>query len=144
MLAMFLGAALLAATPLDAGHAAVLAVVSQDPMAGACDPGELRKAVADTPIVALGHLGSDSVVLFAVHARCICGEHNCWQYVIRYGTGAPRVLLQGLGWRADPRPAKPLPQIVVRSHDSAAVSDVMTYAYRGGKYVEIHHERVRN
>jgi hypothetical protein len=144
MLAMFLGAALLAAAPLDAGHAAVLAVVSQDPMAGACEAGELRKAVVATPIRTIGHLGGDSVVLFAVHARCICGEHNCQQYVIRYGTAAPRVLLVGLGWRADPRPAKPLPQIVVRSHWSAAVSDVMTYAYRGGKYVQIRSERVRN
>jgi hypothetical protein len=144
MLALFLGAALLATASLDAGHAAVLAVVSQDPMAGACAPGELRQAVVDTRIRTIGHLGADSVVLFAVHARCICGEHNCQQYVIRYGTGAPRVLLVGLGWRADPRPAKPLPQIVVRSHDSAAVSDVITYAYRGGKYVEIRSQRVRN
>jgi hypothetical protein len=144
MLATFLIAALLAAAPLDAGHAAVLATVSQDPMAGACEPGELRKAAAATPIRTIGRLGGDSVVLFSVHARCICGEHNCPQYVIRYGTGAPRVLLVGLGWRADPRPAKPLPQIVVQSHDSAAVSDVTTYAYLSGTYVQIRTERVRN
>src|ERR1700680_3082979 len=144
MLAMFLGAALLAAASLDAGHAAVLATVSPDPMAGACEPGELRQAVAETRIVPLGHLGGDSVVLFAVHARCICGEHNCNQYVIRYGTGTPRVLLTSLGWRADPRPAKPLPQIVVRSRVNAGLSDVITYAYRGGKYVEIRSPRVPN
>jgi hypothetical protein len=144
MLAMFLGAVLLAAAPLDAAHAAVLATVSADPMAAGCAPGELRKAVADTELIPLGRLGSDKVILFSVHARCICGEHNCQQLAIRYGSGAPRVLLAGLGWRADPRPAKPLPQIVVRSRWSAAVSDVTTYAYRGGKYVQIKTERVRN
>ena len=144
MLGMFLGAVLLAAVPLDAAHAAVLATVSADPMAAGCEPGEVRKAVAKTEIIPLGHVGSDKVILFSVHARCFCGEHNCQQLVIRYGTGAPRVLLAGLGWRADPRPGKPLPQIVVRSHDSAAVSDVTTYAYRGGQYVQIRTQRVRN
>jgi hypothetical protein len=144
MLATLLGAALLAAAPLDAPHAALLAVASRGEQGGVCAPGELRTAAANARILALGRLGSDDVILAAVDARCICGEHNCPIYAIRYGSGSPRGVLATFGYRSDTHPAKPLPQIVVLGHDSAMVSDEETFAYRDGAYVAVGQARVRS
>ncbi len=91
----------------------------------------------------LGRLGGDGVVLAEVESPCLCGAQNCPYYVLRLAAGAPRVLLSSFGVTVRTRPAAPLPIVVVRAHDSAAVSVESTYAYRGGRYAALAEARVR-
>ncbi|MBV8644050.1 MAG: hypothetical protein JO225_09060 [Candidatus Eremiobacteraeota bacterium] len=147
MLASLLAAAvaaapLLAASPLDTDHAAVLYALQND-VGGGCPPDVTRKAAQDASIRSLGHVGDDEVVLASVESPCICGAQNCPYYVIRLTAGNPRVLLSTFGISARTRAESPLPRIVVDAHDSALVVDETTYAYRDGKYVGVDSVRVR-
>jgi hypothetical protein len=137
-------AALVAAAPLDAPHAAVLTVLSQSGDAAACDAAQQRKAAAGASIRTLGRVEGDAVVLALVADPCICGAQNCPYLAIRLTPGKPRVLMStfGIGEREIDR-AKPLPALVVAMHDSAMVADETTFAYRNGSYVATDSVRVR-
>jgi hypothetical protein len=143
MLVPFL-AAYLAAAPLDAPHAAVLAVISRGEDAAGCDAGQKRKAAAGASIQTLGRVGGDAVILADVQDPCICGAQNCPSYAIRLASGGPRVLLSvfAIAVRNADR-AQPLPGLIVDMHDSALVADETTYAFRGGTYVVVASSRVR-
>ena len=143
MLAAIL-ATYIAAAPLDAPHAAVLEVLSQEESGSACDPAQKRKAAAGALIRTLGRVGGDVVILAGVFDPCICGAQNCPSYAIRLTPGKPRVLLSvfAIGIH-DADHARPLPGLVVDMHDSALIADQTTYAFRGGTYVPIANARVR-
>jgi hypothetical protein len=138
--AMLLAAAPLAAAPLDARHAAVLDAISTE---DGCTPAELRTAAAGASIRTLGRAGGRDVVLAQVFASCICGAQNCPYYALALGAGKPRVLLTTFGIGVSTQPDAPLPRLVVRAHDSALVSVVDTYAYRGGRYTQVDSARLR-
>jgi len=138
--AALLAAGPLAAAPLDPRHAAVLDTISSE---DGCTPAELRTAAAGATIRTLGRAGGRDVVLVQVFASCICGAQNCPYYALALGPGKPRVLLTAFGIGASVQPDTPLPRLVVRAHDSALVSVVETYAYRGGRYTEIQSARLR-
>ncbi len=138
--AALLAAAPLAAAPLDTRHAAVLDAISSE---GGCTPAELRTAAAGASIRPLGRVDGRDVVLAQVFASCICGAQNCPYYALALGSGKPRVLLSTFGIGVSTQPDTPLPRLVVRAHDSALVSVVETYAYRGGRYAGIDSARLR-
>ncbi len=135
-------AALIAAAPLDAPHAAVLAVISHDENAG-CSASELRKAAAQAPIRPLGRVGADAVILAEVYTPCICGAQNCPFYAIQLTAGRPRLLLSTFGISVKTAPAAPLPNVIVRAHDSAMVSVETTFAFRNFEYAAVTGARVR-
>jgi hypothetical protein len=144
MLIAFLAGGLLAAAPLDAPHAAVLAVLSRGDTAAGCRDDQRLKLARDAKIQQLGRVGGDDVVMAWVYDPCICGAQNCPFYVIRLSPGNPRVLIDGYG--IDERTtdhAKPLPGIVARMHDSAAIAVESRWAYRGDKYVMTDASRLR-
>ena len=141
--ALLLGGVLLAAVPLDARHAALLDAISGDANAMACTPAQVRAAAMDADIRPLGHAGGDDVVVAHLSGGCLCGEHNCPVYALQLTAGKPRVLMSTFGYGVATRAGSPLPSIVVRAHDSALVIDEETYAYRGGRYVEVASGRVR-
>ncbi|HEY0380940.1 MAG TPA: hypothetical protein VGC72_01965 [Candidatus Elarobacter sp.] len=140
--AVLLGTALLAAAPLDARHAAVLDALSAGNDA-ACTPAELRAQAADASVQPLGRVGGDDVVVAHLNGGCLCGAHNCPVYALRLTPGKPRVLMTTFGYGIWTHADAVLPRIVVRSHDSAMVSDEETYAYRGGRYVQVDAARLR-
>jgi hypothetical protein len=150
MLGVFL-AAYLAAAPLDTAHAAVLYVITHgedavgcDPARIGCDPGMPRKAAANASIRKLGTIGGDVVILAQVMDPNICGAQNCPYYAIRITSGTPRVLLSTFGIAEhNGDQAKPLPSLVVLAHDSAMITDEVTYAYRNGSYVAVSAARIR-
>jgi hypothetical protein len=139
-----IAAALLAAAPLDAPRAALLAVLSSTQDAGSCEPAKLRKMAADASIRKLGHVDGDDVVLAGVEDPCICGAQNCPYYAIRLTLGKPRELLAvfAIGVRTTGR-ANPLPGLVVDAHDSAMVTYETAYAFRAGAYAEVSSARLR-
>ena len=139
-----IAAALIAAAPLDAAHAAVLGVLTSSPDAGSCEPAALRKIAANASIRKLGRVDGDDVVLANVESPCICGAQNCPSIAIRVTRGKPRELLTvyAIGVRTT-GDAKPLPDLVVDAHDSAMVMDETTYSYRNGAYAVIDSARVR-
>jgi hypothetical protein len=144
MLVPLVAAALVAASPLDAPHAALLAVVSASQDAGACAPAQLRKAVADASIRSLGRVAGDEVVLATIVAPCICGAQNCPYYAVRLTPGKPRLLLDAFGIDVrDADRARPLPGLIVAAHDSAMITDETTFAYRNGGFTGVSSERVR-
>ena len=144
MMIALLAAAALAATPLDAPHAAVLSVLSTGYDAAGCDAAQRRSLAANASIRKLGRAGGDDVVLAAVYGSCICGAQNCPYYAIRLTPGKPRVLLSAFGIDARTTGvATPLPGLVILAHDSAMVADETTYAYRDGEYVATASARVR-
>jgi hypothetical protein len=133
----------LAATPLDPPHAAVLAALRADRDAVTCDPGRMRTMASEASIRTLGRVGADRVVLGDVHDPCICGAQNCKFYAIRL-SATPRVLFAQYGIAAHVVPGTgALPDVVVGEHDSAAVIFETRYAYRGGTYAIASYERVR-
>lgn len=143
--ALLAAAVLAAATPaLDAPHAAVLKILTTVDDGAACSPAEQWTIAKTATIRPIGRLGGDDVVLAAVYGSCLCGAQNCPYYAIRLTPAKPRVLLAtfGIDWRlADS--LRPLPGLLVRAHDSAAVSVDSLYAYRNGGYVETGSMRVR-
>ncbi|MEA2786479.1 MAG: hypothetical protein QOF71_2583 [Candidatus Eremiobacteraeota bacterium] len=141
--ALLLGGVLLAAAPLDARHAAVLDAIASDSNAMACTPAQLRAAAADADVRPLGHYGRDDVVVAHLSDGCLCGEHNCPVYALQLTAGKPRVLMSTFGYGLATHAETSLPRIVVRAHDSALVIDEETYAFRGGRYVEVDSARVR-
>jgi hypothetical protein len=143
MLAMLV-AAMIAAAPLDAPHAALLHVLSSDPDAGSCEAAKQRTIAAAALIRKLGRVGGEDVVLAAVEDPCICGAQNCPYFAIRLTPGKPRVLLTAYAIAVrDADHATPLPGLIVGAHDSAMVVDETTYAYRNGSYAEVSSARVR-
>ncbi|HEV3087198.1 MAG TPA: hypothetical protein VGX96_08245, partial [Candidatus Elarobacter sp.] len=137
-------AAYLAAAPLDAPHAALLDVLTRenDSMA-ACGAAKLQKISASATVKKLGRAGADEVVLAEVFDPCICGAQNCPLYVLRLSPGKPRVLLTAFSIGVKLKPAAQLPTLIVRSHDSAAISGEETYTYRNGEYALTGSARVR-
>jgi hypothetical protein len=145
MLFALMTAALVAAAPLDAPHAAVLAVLSQGEDAAGCDAAQKRKAAAGATIRTLGRLEGEEVVLAMVADPCICGAQNCPYYAIRLTPGKPRVLMSTFGIdNRNADHARPLPGLIIAMHDSAAVVDETTFAFRNGTYVGIDNVRVRS
>jgi len=143
MLVAFL-AAYIAAVPLDAPHAAVLAVISRGEDAAGCDAAQKRKAAAGASIRTLGRVGGDAVILADVQDPCICGAQNCPSYAIRLAPGNARVLLSVFAIAVhDADRAQPLPGLIFDTHDSALVAEETTYAFRGGTYVVVASARVR-
>ena len=141
--ALLLGTALLAAAPLDARHAAVLDAISAGNDMG-CTPAQLRVEAADASVQTLGRAGSDEVVVAHLNGGCLCGAHNCPVYALRLTPGKPHVLMTTYGYGISTHADAVLPRIIVRGHDSAMVSDEETYAYRGGRYVQIDSARLRS
>jgi len=136
-------AALIAAAPLDAPHAALLDVLRHDDNVPGCEAVQLRKAVASAPVRKLGRAGGDEVVLAEVFDPCVCGAQNCPFYVVRLSAGRPRVLVSGYAISVKTKPAAELPTIVVLMHDSALIADESTYTYRNGAYAITDSARVR-
>ena len=140
---LLMGAALLAAAPLDARHAALYDMLTaHDPMG--CTQAQLRAVAADASIESVGRVDGDDVVIAHLNGGCLSGAHNSPVFALRLTGGKPRVLMTSLGYEHILRAATPLPRIVVRSHDSAMISNEETYAYRDGRYVDIENARVRN
>jgi regulator of extracellular matrix RemA (YlzA/DUF370 family) len=144
VLSSLIAAALIAAAPLDAPHAAVFTVLSHSQDAGSCEPAKLRAMAAAASIQRLGRVDGDDVVLAGVQDPCICGAQNCPYVALRLTAGKPRELLTvyAIGVRTA-GPAAPLPALVVDAHDSAMVLDRTTYAYRNGGYAVVDSARVR-
>lgn len=143
--ALLAAAVLAAATPaLDAPHAAVLKVLPTTDEGAACSAAEQWTIAKTAAIKSIGRLDGDDVVLAAVYGSCLCGAQNCPYYAIELTPRKPRVLLAtyGIDWRLADN-LRPLPGLVVRAHDSAAVSVDAWYAYRNGTYVETESMRVR-
>ena len=143
MLLLALFAAYVAAAPLDAPHAAVLGAISRDDVSAGCPPQELRRAASSASIRALGRVGGDDVILASVQSTCICGAQNCPYMALRLTPEKARVLMWTFGVTFETVPDAPLPRIVVRAHDSAAIAVEDTFAYRGGAYALIGSARVR-
>ena len=144
MFVAFLAAALFAAAPLDAPHAAVLDVVSRGDDTSGCEPAQKRKIAASATIRKLGRVGGDDVIMAEVYDPCICGAQNCPFYAIQLTPGKPRVLLTAIGVsEKNADRAAPLPAIVVYAHDSAMVAEESTYAYRNGSYAPVAMYRMR-
>jgi hypothetical protein len=141
--ALLLGAALLAAAPLDTRHAALLDAMSSDHGGMSCSAAELRAEAADATVQSVGRVDGDEVVVAHLNGGCLCGAHNCPVYTLRLTAGKPRVLMTTFGYGLTTHADAPLPRIVVRSHDSALISVEETYAYRGGRYVDVENARVR-
>jgi hypothetical protein len=141
--AFLLVSVLFAAPPLDARHAAVLDAITSEGSAMGCTPAQLRAAAADADIRPLGRTGDNDVVIVHVSGGCLCGAHNCPIYALELTAAKLRVLMSTYGYGLSLLAGTPLPRIVVRGHDSALVSDEETYAYRGGRYVEVGSARVR-
>ena len=140
--ALLLGAALLAAAPLDARHAALLDALSADGQS--CPPGELRAAAGGATIQSVGRVDGDDVVLAHLSGGCLCGAHNCPVYTLRLTAAKPRILMTTFGYGVSMRADSPLPRIVVRSNFNSLISGEETYAYRGGRYVNVENARVRS
>ena len=141
--ALLLGGVLLAAAPLDARHAAVLDAISSEGAGMGCTPVQLREATAAADVRPLGRVDGDDVVIVHLSGGCLCGAHNCPVYALRLTPGKPRVLMSTYGYGLSTHADAALPRIVVRGHDSALVIDEETYAYRGGRYVQVDSARVR-
>ena len=143
--ALLLAAVLaVAAAPLDTRHAALLDAISSDRGGMSCSPAELRTAAADATIESVGRVDGDDVVVAHLNGGCLCGAHNCPVYTLRLTANKPRILMTTFGYGVSMRADSPLPRIVVRSHDSALISNEETYAYRGGRYVDVENARVRS
>ncbi len=139
-----IAAALIAAAPLDAPHAALLTVLTSSDDAGGCEPAKLRTIAANASLRALGRVEGDDVVLAEVQDPCICGAQNCPYVALRLTPGKPRSLL--FAYAIDVHTAgqaAPLPALIVDAHDSAMVIDRTTYAYRNGTYAVVDSARVR-
>jgi hypothetical protein len=141
--AVLLGSILLAAAPLDAQHAAVLEVITSEGSGMSCTPAELRAEAVSADIRTLGRIARSDVVVVHVSGGCLCGAHNCPIYAIELASTKPRLLMSTYGYGLSTRADATLPRIIVRGHDSALVIDEETYAYRGGRYVEVGTARVR-
>jgi len=142
--ALLLGAALVAAaTPLDTRHAALLDALTSDSGGMSCPPGQLRTAAADATIQSVGRVDGDDVVVAHLNGGCLCGAHNCPVYTLRLTAAKPRILMTTFGYGVSMRADSPLPRIVVRSNVNSLISNEETYAYRGGRYVDIENARVR-
>jgi hypothetical protein len=141
--ALFL-ATLVAATPLDAAHAAVgRAVAAGDQMN--CSATELASIVRAASIRPLSATAPRNVVLASVGGSCICGNVNCPYYVLQLGPdGASRVLLSTYAFDVHGfGDARPLPQLRESAHDSALVTVETIDAFIGGRYVPLSSTRVR-
>jgi ligand-binding SRPBCC domain-containing protein len=139
-----LGVARAAAAPPAAARAALATILANDnDFHAACTPAQQRAVVATAQLSTLGRLDGDDVVLAAVFNPCICGAQNCPFYVIRVTPGHPRELLAAMGVGLEKQSASPLPRIVVRMHDSAAVAAETIYAYRNGQYASVEDTRFR-
>ncbi len=142
--ALLLAAALVAAaTPLDTRHAALLDALSSDHGGMSCSPAELRAEAAEATMQSVGRVEGEIVVVAHLNGGCLCGAHNCPVYTLRLTAAKPRILMTMFGYGVSMHPDSPLPRIVVRAHDSALISNEETYAYRGGRYVDVENARVR-
>lgn len=88
--------------------------------------------------------GPELVLVEYYEDTCVCGAHNCpfWIYRVR---GREDERLAG-SWAYDVKvvpAAGGVPDVVGTSHDSAAVSDVVRFAYRSGTYVEAESWKLR-
>ncbi len=140
--ALLLGSALLAAAPLDARYAALLIAIVSDGGETGCPIAALRAEAADATIERVGRVNGNDVVVAHLSGGCLCGAHNCPVYALELTAGKPRILMTTFGYGVKTQADAPLPRIVVRSHDSAAISFEETYAYRGGRYVLAENARV--
>jgi hypothetical protein len=143
LLALLFGSVLFAATALDARHTAVLDAITNEGAGMSCTPAQLREEAVAADIRPLGRVEGDDVVIVHLSGGCLCGAHNCPVYALRLTSGKPRVLMSTYGYGLSTHADAALPRIVVRGHDSALVIDEETYAYRGGRYVEVGTARVR-
>ena len=100
----------------------------------ALHPGALRENTLSLSLLSR----NPELVLVEMFDPCVCGAANCpvWIYRVRgpederllssYAIGVKKVATAGDG----------VPDVVVTSHNSAAISDQIRYAYRDGKFVE--------
>ncbi|HEY4438874.1 MAG TPA: hypothetical protein VGN14_00375, partial [Candidatus Elarobacter sp.] len=108
-----------------------------------CETEQLRAAVAQSKITKLGRAGGGDIVYATIESPCICGNVNCPVYVLRLDGANPKLLYSNYAYSVVTVPAVPLASLVLRSHDSALVSDETLVAYRNGRYVEQSYTRVR-
>jgi hypothetical protein len=143
--AALLLATLVAATSLDAAHAAVRRAMAAGGDSTSCSAAELTSIASDASIRPLSATGPRNVVLATVGGSCICGNVNCPYYVLQLGpAGTSRVLLSTYAYDVHGfGNARPLPQLRESAHDSALVTVETIDAFSGGRYVPVSSARVR-
>lgn len=123
---------------------ALVVLARDDETVAACQserPGSLRPENVKLTLLSRG---PELVLVEMYDDACVCGAHNCpfWIYRVR----GPEDERLATSWAYDVSvvpAAGGVPDVVGTSHDSAAVSDVVRFAYRNGTYVEAESWKLR-
>lgn len=127
----------------NAGRA--LAVLARDDeTVAACKAERPSSLRAENVKLTLLSRGPELVLVEMYDDTCICGAHNCPFWIYRVRGPEDERLATSWAYSVKVVPAAGgVPDVVGTSHDSAAVSDVVRFAYRNGTYVEAESWKLR-